>query len=199
LRLQRVRGDARCMKATARQAKLAREPRRPGDPAAVVGVVLAAVVAMAVATGPFDWWATMVGLTLLAVLWGYAHEPASRAESVGLAAAIALAVIYTIGAPIERLFDTRISGENESGDVVLGIWAVGTVVAFGWLELRRTGSRLPFDDDSRDRVAIAEARTDQPRERNVVAAEPRHPAASVASDDAPHPTSSSLPTKRSTR
>lgn len=92
---------------------------------------------MVVSTGPFDWWASMIGLTLLAVLWGYAHEPTSRQESVGLSAAIALAVVYTVGAPLEIWFDAGISGDGENGDIVLVMWLVMTAVTCGILEARR--------------------------------------------------------------
>jgi hypothetical protein len=103
----------------------------------VVGVVLAGIVAMVVSTGPFDWWASMIGLTLLAVLWGYAHAPTSRQESVGLAAAVTLALIYTVGAPLEIWFGARISGDGQSGDVVLVMWLVLTALIYGLLELNR--------------------------------------------------------------
>jgi hypothetical protein len=109
---------------------------RSGEPAAVVGVVIAGVVAMVVSPGRFDWWATMVGLTLVAVLWGYAHEPRSRHESAGLAAAITLALVYTAGAPIERWIGARISGEGESGDAVLVLWAIVAILTWAVLEMR---------------------------------------------------------------
>lgn len=100
--------------------------------------MLAGIVAMVVSPGPFDWWASMIGLTLLAVLWGYAHEPTSLPESVGLAAAIALSIIWTIGAPLELWFDARISGDGQNGDAVFVMWLVATAVTCVLLEVRRS-------------------------------------------------------------
>jgi hypothetical protein len=98
------------------------------DPGALIGVAVAAVVAMALSPEPYDWWSTMIGIALLAVLVGYGHWPLSWREAVGFFAVVGLVVLYIIGRPIESWLDFKFSGETDEGvprpgDWALAIWA----------------------------------------------------------------------------
>jgi hypothetical protein len=79
--------------------------RGAGDRPGVLGIALAAVLAAALASGSWQWFATYLGVTLLAVIfsftgpparvpgagWGYVRSLAAYSLVVGLCAAIAVA------------------------------------------------------------------------------------------------------------
>jgi uncharacterized membrane protein YccC len=106
------------------------------DPAAVVGVGIAAVVSMVISPSPYDWWSTMIGLALLAVLVGFAQRPASLREMAGVSAVAALVILQILGRPIEQFLDYRFSGRT-SGSIALRIWALlWLLLTISWLALR---------------------------------------------------------------
>jgi hypothetical protein len=76
----------------------------------VVGVVVAGVLASVVTPGPYNYGSTMIGVTLLAVLFGYGELPTAAREGVGFAAAIAFSLLLTLGVVLDALFDGQISG-----------------------------------------------------------------------------------------
>jgi hypothetical protein len=69
----------------------------PGKPSAVVGVVVAGVLASFVIPGPYAWDTTMLGVLLLLILIGYGHFPRTAREAVGTAAAVAFVLLFTFG------------------------------------------------------------------------------------------------------
>jgi uncharacterized membrane protein YccC len=106
------------------------------DPAAVVGVGIAAVISMVISPSPYDWWSTMIGLALLAVLVGFAQRPASSREMAGISAVAALVILQILGRPIEQFLHYRFSGTT-SGSVALGIWSgLWLLLTMGWLARR---------------------------------------------------------------
>jgi hypothetical protein len=113
------------------------------DPGALIGVAVAAVVAMALSPAPYDWWSTMIGTALLAVLVGHGHWPLSWREAIGFFAVVALVVLYIIGRPIESWLDFKFSGATDDGvprpgDWALTIWAAIAVLGVAvWALIER--------------------------------------------------------------
>jgi hypothetical protein len=118
----------------------------------VVGVVLAGVLASIVVPGPYDFGATMIGLTLLAVLYGYGTTPTDQREAVGLSAAVGICLLLVFGVLLDRVINlsdwqTRQKLDDyepwwNGGWRSLLVWAVFTalnyVYWYRWLS-RRTG------------------------------------------------------------
>ena len=75
-----------------------------GHDAAVVGVVIAGVLASFVIPGPFDWGSLLIGLLLLAVLFGYADVPAKdhKRRAVAGAAAVGFCLLLVTGALVDQ-------------------------------------------------------------------------------------------------
>jgi hypothetical protein len=67
------------------------------QPAAIIGVVVAGVLASFVIPGPFGWDTTMLGALLLLILVGYAEVPQRRKEAAALAGATGFALVYLFG------------------------------------------------------------------------------------------------------
>jgi hypothetical protein len=106
--------------------------------AAVVGVVVAGVLASVVIPGPYSFGSTMVGGTLLFVLFGYGELPHPTAvrEAVGFAAAVAFAALLTFGFVADAV-DLRISGWDEGETIRLyeeevQEWTDGWPVLTAW-------------------------------------------------------------------
>lgn len=75
---------------------------RRAHAATVVGVVVAGVLASIVVPGPYDFGSTMIGLTLLAVLFSYGDLPISAREAIGFSAAVSLSMLLAIGVFFDR-------------------------------------------------------------------------------------------------
>jgi len=75
------------------------------DDAAVVGVVIAGILASFVIPGPFDFGSLVIGLLLLSVLFAYGRWPTRRDDwrkAFGLAAAIAFCLMFSAGAVLDQ-------------------------------------------------------------------------------------------------
>jgi hypothetical protein len=75
------------------------------DSAAVVGVVIAGVLASFTIPGPYGWDTTMLGAILLLVLVGYAEVPRTQRETIALAAAAGFTLVYLLGHFLDDLLD----------------------------------------------------------------------------------------------
>lgn len=85
----------------------------PGDDAvrathdaAVIGVVLAGVLASFVIPGPFDWGSTLIGVILLLVLVAYGGVPRGTGagrRGLGMAAAAAFCLVLVLGRPFDEI------------------------------------------------------------------------------------------------
>jgi hypothetical protein len=82
----------------AEPSKSAAQERREHS-ATVVGVVVAGVLASVVVPGPYSFGSTLIGLTLLCVLFGYGEPPRETAwkEAIGYCGALAFALLLTLG------------------------------------------------------------------------------------------------------
>jgi hypothetical protein len=79
-----------------------------GEPAAIVGVVIAGVLGAFVTVGPYDWGSTLLGALLLLVLIGYGHFPSSGRQMIGTAAASAFALLFLVGRWPDMWFANRV-------------------------------------------------------------------------------------------
>lgn len=135
-------------------ARLPREAAASGDSAAVVGVVIAGVLASFVVTGPYAWDTTLLGLLLLSLLAGYGHLPRTRGQLFALSAALGFVLLFVLGRFIDVwlaengrtwLTDWPVDGgvERESydkpspsgGDRTLAVWLVLSLLSLGTLRL----------------------------------------------------------------
>jgi hypothetical protein len=78
--------------------------RDGGHDAAVIGVVIAGVLSSFVIPGPFDWGSFLIGVLLLAVLFGYADVPEHRGDrrAVAGAAAVGFCLLLMTGAVLDQ-------------------------------------------------------------------------------------------------
>ncbi len=80
--------------------------------AAVVGVVVAGVLAAFVVPGPYDWGSMLIGLLLAGLLVAYADlNPESWRSALGTAAAGAFALIFVFG----HWLDKRVVTDDSTG------------------------------------------------------------------------------------
>ena len=136
---------------------------RRAHAATVVGVVVAGVLASIVVPGPYDFGSTMIGLTLLAVLFGYGDAPDSVREAIGFSAAVSICLLLVIGVFLDRFLN--VSGwptpNDESqrwtldqatpwwtnGFTGLLVWATLGLLTFAswvvWRRRREAGKPLP--------------------------------------------------------
>ena len=103
--------------------------------ATVVGVVLAGVLTSIVVPGPYDFGSTMIGLVLLATLYGYGEPPTDRREAVGFAAAVGICLLLVFGVLLDRFIN--ISGWP-TPDTLEARWKIDDAVPWwtgGWRAL----------------------------------------------------------------
>lgn len=130
--------------------------------ATVVGVVVAGVLASYIVPGPYNLGSTMLGLILIAILFGYGELPTERREAVGYAAACGFAVLLTAGAMLDWALDDRLSGwrdgqttqsyemtaqSHDDGLWTLGWWAFFALCTYAGLTL---AGKLRGPDDRRN-------------------------------------------------
>src|SRR5215217_2149653 len=65
--------------------------------ATLMGIALAGVIALIVGEGPFDYWGTVIGCTLLLILVAYDTPTTSRRRQLAFAAVYALCLVLTFG------------------------------------------------------------------------------------------------------
>ena len=88
--------------------------RQPIDPAALSGAALAAVLAIAMADGPFGPFDMTVGLTLLLVIYAYGHGAReSPVQQLAFASVAAFCAYIMLGFPLERLFELTGQGTRD--------------------------------------------------------------------------------------
>jgi hypothetical protein len=107
--------------------------------AGVIGVVVAGVLASAIVPGPYSLGSTLVGVTLLGLLFGYCDlpHPAALREAIGFAAAVAFALLLTFGFVAEALgwhisgwkphstinhYESRVGQDWTDGGLALMAW-----------------------------------------------------------------------------
>jgi hypothetical protein len=96
------------------------EAGRAAQEAAVIGVVLAGVLASFVIPGPFDWGSTLIGAILLVVLCAYGGVPSGpRAwqRGLGMAAAAAFCWLLILGRPFDNAFKLTQWPKERSGEL----------------------------------------------------------------------------------
>ncbi len=123
------------------------------DPAAVIGVVVAGILASFVVPGPYAWDTVMLGLLLGFVLLGYGEMPTNAREALGMAAAIGFVLLFVSGHFLDDWLDlsgwperkvTREVGDvpdEEGGKSTLILWLVYSSAA--WLGLFIAIRRAP--------------------------------------------------------
>lgn len=82
------------------------QPPESIQDAAVIGVVIAGVIASFTIPGPFDWGSTLIGVILLTVLLAYGAVPtglklADVRRAIGMAAAAAFCLVQIFGRPFD--------------------------------------------------------------------------------------------------
>jgi hypothetical protein len=99
------------------------------DPA-VVGVIVAGVLASFVIPGPFDWGSTLIGAVLLLVLIGYGTRPTTWRAAVGTASAAAFTMLLALGRPLnlvtwphDRKLDDYVPDPN-AGTNLWVVWGI---------------------------------------------------------------------------
>jgi peptidoglycan/LPS O-acetylase OafA/YrhL len=90
------------------------QPPESIQDAAVIGVVIAGVIASFTIPGPFDWGSTLIGLILLMVLLAYGAVPteltfADFRRAIGMAAAAAFCLVQTFGRPLDYVVRTGVN------------------------------------------------------------------------------------------
>jgi hypothetical protein len=77
------------------------------DPAALAAAVLAGAFTVFAPPGPWSLGGSLLGITLLLVIWGYDEDPhRNRIQSFAFAAVVALAWILVLGFPLEIAWST---------------------------------------------------------------------------------------------
>jgi hypothetical protein len=89
------------------------QPPESIQDAAVIGVVIAGVIASFTIPGPFDWGSTLIGVILLMVLLAYGAVPTEWAfancrRAIGMAAAAAFCLVQIIGRPLDFVVRTGV-------------------------------------------------------------------------------------------
>jgi hypothetical protein len=99
-------------------------PTRPesGDAAAVIGVVVAGVLASFVIPGPYSWDTMMLGALMLIILLGFAEIPQTRREAAGVAAAMAFALLFLLGRLVDDTLNLSRWPEWDEGVADDGTW-----------------------------------------------------------------------------
>jgi hypothetical protein len=99
-----------------------KEAGRAAQEAAVIGVVLAGVLASFVVPGPFDWGSTLIGAILLVVLCAYGGVPSGPGawrRGLGMAAAAAFCSLLILGRPLDNAFNLTQWPKDEKGELAL--------------------------------------------------------------------------------
>jgi hypothetical protein len=109
------------------------------DDAAVIGVVVAGVLASFVNPGPFDLGGLLIGALLLAVLFAYTRWPEGRRgttrRAVGLAAAVAFCCTFITGS----LADQVRVGDKGQREYLFSGWPASKSEKTGKLPTREDG------------------------------------------------------------
>jgi hypothetical protein len=122
------------------------------DQAALLGVILIGVLTVAVGPGPFTFLSTAIGLTLLIALAAFGSvNGRSRGKRLGVAAAVGLCTVLTIGVVVEQLYNIKDPPGSQT-EYVRDLWLGGCSAAVGLassaiaavllLNWRRVRSRL---------------------------------------------------------
>jgi hypothetical protein len=101
----------------------------------LTGVVIAGVLASFVVPGPYSWGSTLIGVILLAILVGYAEPPALGREIVGFAAAVAFALLLTLGVAFDTVWNISGWRDGDTADKVQQFRSDGWEAGVAWLAL----------------------------------------------------------------
>ena len=133
------------------------------DPAALAVASLASAISVVAQPGPYGPASTMIGVTILAVIFGYDAEPdRSWRASIGFSAACALISLLALGYPLEYIFasdkpkrlhvllreipeNLELNHSEVRPVAILGLWLVLGVLC--WIvDRRRCSKRWPWTD-----------------------------------------------------
>jgi|GEM_PF-5788639 len=110
------------------------------EQSALLGVALAGAISVAAADGNFDLWDSIVGVSLLVILWAFDHH-ADGNWKVGLAFAsvFGLCWVIAVGVVIDAAIEPDTSQPPYTLEAWLSIavWIVFTVATFMWRRWRR--------------------------------------------------------------
>jgi len=117
------------------------------DPAALAVAALAAAVSVIAGLGTYTPRCSMIGVTILLVIFGYDFDPhRTWQESLAFSAVCALVSLLALGYPSEWAFATnrtpRLHALLADPEHVLGLWLVLLWVFFAW-DLRRCRFKYP--------------------------------------------------------
>ncbi|HKP52183.1 MAG TPA: hypothetical protein VJ183_05980 [Chloroflexia bacterium] len=110
------------------------------EQSALLGVALGGTISVAAADGNFDLWDSIVGISLLVILWAFDHHP-DGSWKVGLAFAsvYGLSWVITVGVLIDAAIEPDTSQPPYTLEALLSIavWTVFTIAIYLWRGWRR--------------------------------------------------------------
>jgi hypothetical protein len=105
------------------------------EQSALLGVALAGAISVAAADGNFDLWDTIVGVSLLVILWAFDHHPdGSWKVSLAFASVYGLCWVITVGVVIDASIEPDTSQPPFTLEALLSIavWIFLTLVITIW-------------------------------------------------------------------
>ncbi len=110
------------------------------EQSALLGVALAGAISVAAADGNFDLWDSIVGVSLLVILWAFDHHPdGSWKVGFAFASVYGLCWVITVGVVIDAAIEPDSSQPPYTLEALLSIavWTVFTVAIYMWRRWRR--------------------------------------------------------------